>query len=376
MHFTIGSISGSAVGKTDFDLSHEIALLKTALLYGDDVELFSVGASVYTTFNEIQTKNDVEIAKLLVKYPGWLEPGKVDLLSKFAHSREWRRNLKRSRPRVYSALVSVLKEGKAAMTKIVNESTTAYNAQGLDEALNSKRLTLHRFQHTTVDGILSAADQGDAWSLSSAVNDLVKEYSGKTLETLSSKTYPVFDPEISNVIAQLVDAELVLPTPSTVTRGKHGGLASYLLMRLPSFELAPMDAVLDIRQDLDKPLRNFRTAVADYSQEIATESWTPDFYSEAERIFEERVKDSVDEIEEETRSNNSILTFLKRASATAATGTFSAFVAKPESLPAIAALLWGVGSLPVAESLRRKKDTEIRKNQLYFYYGVQRALAN
>jgi hypothetical protein len=376
MHFTIGSISGSAAGTTHFDLSHEIALLKSALLYADDVELFSVGASVYTTFNEIQAKNDIEIAKLLVQYPGSLEDYKVELLSQFAHSRVLRRSLKKSKPQVYAELKKVLKEGKTSMMQLANESMTAYNAQGLNEALSSKRLTLHRFQHTTVDGVLSAANQGNAYNLRAAVDDLVKEYSDKTLQTLSSKTYPVFDPEISNVIAQLVHENLVLPTPTAVARGKHGGLASDLLMRLPSFESAPMDTVLDIRRELDSSLRNFRKAVASYSQDIATESWTPEFRSEAERIFEERVKDSVDEIEEEARSNNSIRALLKRASATTAVGTFQAFVANPESLPVIAALLWGLGSVPTAEARRRMKDAEIRKNQLYFYYGAQQALAN
>lgn len=376
MHFTIGSISGSAVGKTNFDLSHEIALLKSALLYGDDVELFSVGASVYTTFNELQAKNGIEVARLVAKYPYKLEPDIAELATKFAHSRDWRRKLKRKQPRVYDELMGVLGEAKANMIELVDESTTAYNAEGLNEALGSKRLTLHRFQHTTVDGFLSAINQGDAWNLSDAIEDMVKEYSDKTLETLGAETYPVFDPDISKVIAKLVDSDLILPTPSAKARSKHGGLASALLRRLPSFESAPMDTVLGIRQELNRPLRNFRKAVADYSAEIAVESWTPEFADEAERIFEERVKDAVDEIDEETKSNNSVRTFLTRAGATTAAGTFQAFVANPASLPAIAALLWGAGSIPVAEFRRRMKEATTKHNQLYFYYEVRQTLTN
>ena len=376
MHFTIGSISGSAVGKTNFDLSHEIALLKSALLYGDDVELFSAGASVYTTFNELQAKDSIEIAKLVAKYPSKLEPDMVELVTTFAHSREWRRNFKRKQRKAYDDLMGVLKESKANMIELVDESTTSYNAEGLNEALRSKRLTLHRFQHTTVDDFLSAINQGDVWNLSDAIEDMVEEYSNKTLETLGTKTYPVFDPEISKVIAKLVDSGLILPTPSAKARSKHGGLASELLRHLPSFESAPMDVVLDIRKELNKPLRNFRRAVADYSAEIAVESWTPEFADEAERIFEERVKDAVDEIDEETKSNNSVRAFLTRAGVTIAAGTFQAFVADPGSLPVIAALLWGAGSIPGAEIRRRMKESATRNNQLYFYYGASQALTN
>ncbi len=376
MHFTVGSISGSSAGKTDFDLSREMSLLKSALLYGDSVELFSVGASVYTTYNELQAKTGTELAKLVARYPGPLPADKIDFITRFAHSRETRRELKRKNRAVYNELFDTLDQAKKNMVELVDESTTAYNAEGLNEALKSKRLTLHRFKHTTVDDFLSAITQGDDWNLSNAIDDLVKEYADKTLETLTTKTYPVFDPEISNVVAQLVDHNLILPTPSATARGKHGGLASDLLRRLPSFESAPMDAVLDIRQELDKPLRKFRRAIADYSNEIAPASWTREFSYEAERIFEERVKDPVREIDEEVKANNSLRKFIQRAGVTAGVGTFRAFVANFGSLPSIAALLWSAGSVPVAEIMRRRRDSNIKNNQLYFYYGARQFLDN
>ncbi len=46
MRFVVGSAGGAEEGDPNFDLGHELNLVKAALLYADRVELVSAGSSL------------------------------------------------------------------------------------------------------------------------------------------------------------------------------------------------------------------------------------------------------------------------------------------------------------------------------------------
>ncbi|WP_164907508.1 hypothetical protein [Clostridium septicum] len=47
---------------------------------------------------------------------------------------------------------------------------------------------------------------------------------------------------------------------------KNANVASDLILRLPVFENASVDEIIDIRRELDKYVNNFRGAIVDYSK--------------------------------------------------------------------------------------------------------------
>jgi hypothetical protein len=98
-------------------------------------------------------------------------------------------------------------------------------------------------------------------------------------------------------------------------------LAGHLLARLPSFEQASIDEIIDIRTELDNPLTRFRGAVIKFSDQIRSASWDQDFTSDAETVFHKEVKPSVLEIEEAIKSNRYLDSLLRK------------FVDKPLVLP-------------------------------------------
>ena len=91
---------------------------------------------------------------------------------------------------------------------------------------------------------------------------------------------------------------------SGAARGKHAGLASHLLRRLPLFEAAPVDEILDIRRELERPLVRFRGAVARFSDGMRAAGWeAEEFVGDAEEVFVQEVEPAVIEIEEAVRDN-------------------------------------------------------------------------
>lgn len=375
MHFTIGSVSGSNRDSNNFDLSQELKLVRTGLIYADHIELVSVGSSVLKSIYELRAKATMEIARLVTKYPYNLDDEKVEVLRRYVQSQTSRKKMKRREPENYKAILKVLPESQGQLVKLAEDFVESYDAEGFEEALNTGRLDLYRFEHTTVDGMLAAICEGDNWNPGGAVDDMVQEYSDKTITTLQKdSTYPLFDSEISNIIDRLIQEELILPTPSAVQHSKHGGLANDLFGRLPSFDTAPMDDIVDIRNELEESLGNFRETVAKYSKEIEAAQWSLEFAKEAERIFEERVKNSVDELEEEVRSNNDLKGYLKDVAAKAGPGalpsSIQAFIAEPGAIGHIVTAAWAGASAAGAAHKRHKKSESLKKNELYFYYRV------
>ncbi len=70
MHFTIGSASGAKDSSSLFDMSHELSMLKAALLYGDEIKLCSVGASIISGFVEFHELTNTQLVPLVKKF-GW-----------------------------------------------------------------------------------------------------------------------------------------------------------------------------------------------------------------------------------------------------------------------------------------------------------------
>ena len=61
-------------------------------------------------------------------------------------------------------------------------------------------------------------------------------------------THPLFDEASSDLVQAAIRDGWISPTESSIGRGKHGGLAGHLLNRLPLFDRAPVDEILDIRK--------------------------------------------------------------------------------------------------------------------------------
>ena len=125
-------------------------------------------------------------------------------------------------------------------------------------------------------------------------------------------TYPLFDDQTGLLITiDIMKGELSVPK-STSTRSKQIGLVSKLFEKLPQFELATLDEILDIRTDLDKYLTRFRSAIIKYSDSIAAAQWDAEFSHDTEQVFLKDVAPIIKDIEDQTRSNNYLAKLTKR----------------------------------------------------------------
>ncbi len=216
--------------------------------------------------------------------------------------------------------------------------------------------------------------------------DLFKSYIREVVDNVWSGTaYPMLDLETADQLSHAISRGAPPPSRPLTDQAKHVNLSSDLLRRLPLFDSASIDEILDIRRDLEAPLIKFRSAIIDYTQEIQSAPWDSDFPIESNRIFIRHVAPTVSEIEEQCRSRPSLREFLpsllERATSPAVGSCLGLVVANSEDVSKfVSAGIGAMGGLAVeglkAYNTSRRKRREVEKNSLFFYYEAGKRLDN
>lgn len=384
LHFTIGSAAGH--NSTDsIDLCADLALVKASLLYADQVKLCSPGSSILSGIAEYQEAPAEEQAKLVVKFLPKLQPSMTPEQIHFfeavvgMRSREEKRRIAK---RTRKEILGMVEKQRMELEAMVLSQHNAAGIEGFREAVRLGALEVHPFRQTSAEAIVEATIRGSGnISYGFDLGDLLEEFIELAIGAVEDPdTYPLFDDLTGDFVGEAVRHGLLRPTDAGVARGRYGGLSTDLLQRLPLFERASLSDVLAIRRELEEPLRGFRLTVSDFSREIRSASWDPEFPEEADALFRERVEPKVEIIEEKVRENASLQELAwgtVRYGATPA--TFGAVVGAAYDLPSLAGA--ALGTLPVLGASgvralldRREKLKGIRDNRLYFYYRAGQTL--
>jgi len=196
-------------------------------------------------------------------------------------------------------------------------------------------------------------------------------------------THPLFDPGVARLVDLAAREGMIEVSHTAELRGRHVALAGQLLSRLPLFDDASVDEVLDIRSELESPLVSFRGALLRYSDTVQSAPWEAGFPEEAELIFHKEVAPAVQEIESAVAANSFMAKLARRAIdkpvGPAAGSALSILLSKASSLPE--ALVLGLGLSATAATLVydaysewKAERREVEGNSLYFYYETGRRL--
>ena len=192
----------------------------------------------------------------------------------------------------------------------------------------------------------------------------------------------MFDADAGEIVRLAIEAGAIGVTETGRSRSRHGGLASDLLRRLPMFDDASVDEVLDIRRELDGPLVKFRGEVSKFSDGMRTQGWDEEFASDTQDVFVREVDPAVQELEEMIQNNRFLAELwprMTRPQDWAAGGTFGMVAFNLASLPEITSLAVG-GTVGLAAAARntylehRDAQREIEGHRLFFYREAGRRI--
>jgi len=306
----------------ELNINKEINLIKTAILYGDKVLLISIIPILfYLSLNLFeQFYKDEEIKQKII------DNAELDELSK--------------------SLLSTI-EGKAELKSKLEEVKPKIGIDKLDLAIKSGLLDIYTI--------------------------------GKS--RIPEETYPLLDENILNLVkAERKDEKLNISDVDS-EKIKQIGFVFDIFQRLPNFENATIDEILDIRKTLGKPLIRFRSAIIDMSDCIRYKPWDEGFYYDIEKLFYQRIEPAVLEIEEECKSNRYLSKLLYTATKSswqipAGLGVIISKLAEVSNISATAiGLAMGAGTVAYnALHEWKEKTREIEQNQIYFYYKAEKML--
>lgn len=357
LHITIGASIDQ-----DLNLTQELSLMKTALLYGDRVKLCSLATSFLVTLLPMRDLTEDQQMEMMLGVADGLGRDIEELSGFMEKYRELRKKGRRSLKelQMVGRMKSILRRTQSELNARVDEIASKAGVDGLMSALNTGLVEVEIFDVNS--------------------ESLTYDFFASIKESLiSGKTYPLFDDATGDLVEATIREGGLSISSSSIERGKQAGLTSGLFSRLPLFEGATIDEIIDIRKELEGPLVRFRAAVVRFSKELESAQWGESFPEEVENIVLEYVEPAVLEIEEEVRSNKLLRKLVHK------------YVDKPLVLPgtsAIGLLLSSVSELPkvVAQALSLaagsaalaldaarewREETElIERNQLFFYYRL------
>ncbi len=253
-------------------LRQEFRLLKAALLYADKVKFCSPSSSMLNTLMSLGTLKSEEFLQFYAIQTG--KPEIVEAIQAYKILRKKRKsNLYRQHLGAYTQLEKVLRQYEVDSRRFFEGLADKAGIDELTLAVESQLVELHPFSFTNDDDLF------------------VKEYFDVIKDAVTSgQTYPLFDDLTGDLIRSAIKEGKINLSDELIHRAKHIGLSSDLFQRLPLFDNAPIDEVIDIRKELDKPLVGFRSAVMRFSREVENAPWGEDFPLEAERVFREHVE--------------------------------------------------------------------------------------
>jgi hypothetical protein len=381
-HVTVGA-SPTAYNGSGINLSNELELVKAALLYGDQAALCSPTCtmllSVVMLGNAAAEAAPADQLRVFRQVFGSMIDENLsrslDLFDGLRAKRHRGSKENTSLMRLEKVIAKGWQEARDRLFQMAEGS-------GLAELLEAQAAgLLELYSANDVPG-LTIDNVSDA-----VMHDFLSRINAAVSGT---KSYALLDADAANLMrAQIVERKLSVPDAS-MGRGRHIALAGDVLRRLPNFSRATLAEIIDIRRELETPLKRFRKTMLDYSDRISCAPWEEAFNAESDRFFIRDIEPAVLELEEAVKSKPYLQALVSRylrnrkdfivplATPAVAAPVLSLFAADTQSLLLIAgSVLVGTAHLSaVLWDVRNEvcKTPQPEQNHLFFYYRAGQML--
>jgi hypothetical protein len=114
-------------------------------------------------------------------------------------------------------------------------------------------------------------------------DDFFQAYIDALWSVLSDpRYYPLLDKGIADLVHAAVREGAFDPPTIGRSRGRQVGAAHEFIARLPTFPAAGMDEIIDVREELRRPLTVFRSEMVKVARDMKADAFDPELLAEAE----------------------------------------------------------------------------------------------
>lgn len=288
MKFTIGTVS------SNLEFSETMNLIKSSLLYADEIEL--IGMIEYAVFSYLPNRilNAKDISHLLNCITPFIKSidvaGGKELLEQIdgvsSQLELYRPILTKKKRRTKDEILAqmkmqqLMKQSQEELSRSLAEMLNTGGSQALKSLIEREIVAVHDYGFDDFE-----------------VEELIGGYFGNLINATRNQTaYPLFDKTSEGVIKSAVDTHILDIGRLNSEVIRHAGVASNILMTLPTLEGASVDEILDFKKDNEKELILFRKAIYDFSDKINSLPWDDNFQYDCLKLYNTEVLPRVEEI--------------------------------------------------------------------------------
>ncbi|MFL5798477.1 MAG: hypothetical protein ACJ77A_11170 [Actinomycetota bacterium] len=382
------------------DLAGAASLIKPALLYADQVTIYSPAASLVNQVLKLGEVTDPRTRFIM----------SLDLIDAVPHLRgqlnvdadtfAQLRSILALDPRLLRQVLSMTGD-KAAMdgySQAVDEMSKIWNGpmqEAMEQIIETTAAT--ELLVAVKSGAVDVADMAGggtrgviADSVRAAVgdrrsdltDDMLSEFLARVIEMLTEgSTFPLLDASSAGLVRILERESRLNPSAVASRRSSEIHTAADFMSFLPYFTELPMDEVLDLRDRLANPLARFRSEMVSMAREFQTRSFDQGFAVEVQDAWRQRVEPALADIREGLAEHG----FLQEVKSVAL-GDLKALLVEAGGVIGIAhgnvislsglmtaTMASGVPAAHMAGSAIKEMQTarrEIRKSAFYFLHRV------
>ncbi len=290
MKFTIGTISNS------LDLQDDMKLIKSSILYTDEIEL--IGLVEYALYKYLPSTvfGGEELDVLIPAMRSFLQSVEIEnhdeLLSQLQSAesvlQQYAPFLKKKKHRNRSEILAQMKlkqfekDCKIQLEASMQQILSTTESQALRDWMDR--------------GIISVYDYGFKGF---NIDELAGGYFANLMNAMYNGTaYPLFDKQSGDLIQSIVKTKLLDIGNLDERVLRHAGVASGILMTLPTLENATVDELLELKKENTVPLNNFRSAIYQFSEDIKSLPWDVNFQYDCIQLYNKEVVPKIQEINE------------------------------------------------------------------------------
>lgn len=378
-------------------LDQDTELTKAALLYADEVELVSLGVSMFDELRQIIDAGELGGFGLLAS----LDDELIEYLATRDGSAntlppDWRQTIGAALSVPPEALEAMGVEGADQLREL--QETAAKHGREMQESMTTLLEEQGATELVTAirSGAIKVAELGTSPSLTLRPTDLdatdtmeVQMWNwidGLVVRLTDKKTRLLFDRQAGSLIQSMLEEGMIPSNPQGLRLAAQAALGAGFAERLPAFPTAKMDELLDMRKELALPLARYRGAVTRFSKDMPqVVGDNLDF--EVEQLWIETVKPALLGLEDEM-ADHGLVRELARSLSVERIRDFGSWTAGTyltvASATALDALTTGLiataggGAATVAlEAIRARRDGRAgpKASEFYYLYEANRRLA-
>ncbi len=374
----------------ELKMSKEIELVRSAVLYADTIELVSPFGSILSSVAHYRSSDaesmnrsfaDLSDAELDAVAGGLLSDENRD---QFRHQIELasldNQEIRRRYGLQAGPMIRQLAPTRAALDEAARQTR-----EGFDEIVASSGS--EELLPALESGVVTLSPLGEFSS--SDPERMMHAFAARLTDALADPDARVlFDDSAAQLAQEMIEAEQARPSTLMEQHAKEARVGTGLIVRLPAFPDTPLDELLDLRGDLDKPLARYRREVNYLGRTLTRNPFGPAASAEVDDVWRFQVSPALDDLREELADHGLVKEIARSTSSDAKSIVYTA--AGPSVYMGMQALtelnelaLWTgaalTGSAAVHHSIkgliqRNQVRRRIEKHDLFYLLELDRRL--